>query len=372
MRILVQDDLSVRRLVEGFASEEELQVFLRKHPDLFPLDEIELTPAPLICIGWEVRLAVGSEDILYIDTSGRLTVVETKLRRNPEARREVVGQILEYAANMVAWTSGQVERQAEAFFASDRCIPEYRNLTLAAVLSKVAETSPDVPSYEDFMERVEDNITNGRFRLVIAIDDTPPSLLKTVEFVNRFSDHFEMYLVQLKRFRDEERKQNIFVPALFGKVGVTKPPRPRQRWDRERFFEHARGTADSLTLAYVERVFNAFSEWTDEPLYGSGSTLGSFNLIGHLSRSRRANFAQITSNGDLYVNFGNFHLRGVLSTELIGQLYSQLVAIPGVRFSEDVSNRYPPIPKDVLRDPARLELVLAVIKSTFDAAKAEP
>lgn len=81
-------------------SEAELQTFLKEHPDLIPLEEIDLKAQPLLCIGWEVGLASGTESILYIDPSGLLTVVETKLKRNPEARREVVGQILEYAAQM--------------------------------------------------------------------------------------------------------------------------------------------------------------------------------------------------------------------------------------------------------------------------------
>lgn len=118
MKILIQDQLGVRALEEGYASEEELQTFLKEHPDLMPLEEIELSAPGLLCIGWEVGLASGAEDILYIDQNGLLTVVETKLRKNPEARREVVGQILEYAAQMSAWSSADVERQAEKFFAS--------------------------------------------------------------------------------------------------------------------------------------------------------------------------------------------------------------------------------------------------------------
>jgi len=369
MKILIQDTSGVRPLQEGYASEEELQTFLRQHPDLLPREEIDLIPLPLMCIGWEVRLASGAEDILYLDAAGLLTVVETKLRRNPESRREVVGQILEYAAHMADWNFEDVEHQAESFFATDACPSMFHRLTLSAALDVLSGGNANaVPSYEEFRKSVQENIDNGRFRLLIAIDEPPPALLKTVEFVNRFSQHFEMYLVQLKRFADTGQNQNIFVPALFGKVGVTQPE--RHQWDEERFFKHVRDNNDQASLNYIQRVFDAFKLWTDEPLYGSGTTLGSFNLIAHLSDGRRANFAQITTRGDLYVNFGNLHSRGSLGQEVIGHLYSDLTSIPGVRFPEDVNNRYPPIPKPVLRDPHKLEQILDALKSALDFAKA--
>jgi hypothetical protein len=234
MKILVRDESGVRALEEGFASEAELQEFLREHPDLMPLEEIDLNAPALLCIGWEVGLASGAEDLLYIDRNGLLTVVETKLRKNPEARREVVGQILEYAAQMATWSSTDVARQAERFFSSSACPEQYRGCTLEKALQLFVESSEGLSdlSYDCFLGQVQANIDNGRFRLIIAVDEPPEPLLRTVEFVNRFSLRFEMYLIQLKRFRDLAREQNIFVPALFGKVAST---RPKDGWTWERY-----------------------------------------------------------------------------------------------------------------------------------------
>ena len=236
MKILVQDARGVRALEEGFASEEELQRFLKEHSDLMPLEEIELDAAPLLCIGWEVGLASGAEDILYIDQNGLLTVVETKLRKNPEVRREVVGQILEYAAQMSGWSSANVERQAEKFFASSESPDQYRGCTLEKALQLYLESSEALPefSYDYFLQQVQANIDRGHFRLIIAIDEPPEPLLKTVEFVNRFSERFEIFLIQLKRFCDQAKEQNIFVPALFGKV-VDTTSRQRKVWSWDKY-----------------------------------------------------------------------------------------------------------------------------------------
>lgn len=244
MKILVQDQDGVRELEEGYASEHELQVFLRDHSDLIPVDEIELGTPPLLCIGFEVFVPGGAEDLLYVDETGLLTLVETKLRRNQEARREVVGQVLEYAAQTAAWSPNDFEAKAQQFLARQDCPREYQGLTLEQALRQFwGETNPSLAesfSYLDFLDQVSENLADGRIRLIIAIDEPPPVLLKTVEFVNRFSQHFDIYLIQLKRFYDSAREQNIFVPALFGQVPRSTPSRPAGRiWDRESFLQQA-------------------------------------------------------------------------------------------------------------------------------------
>ncbi len=51
---------------------------------------------PLVPIGREVPTIAGSIDNLFISRAGYLVTVETKLWRNPEAKREVVAQLIDY------------------------------------------------------------------------------------------------------------------------------------------------------------------------------------------------------------------------------------------------------------------------------------
>lgn len=369
MKILIQDGDGVRALEEGYASEEELQTFLREHPDLMPLDEIELGAPSLLCIGWEVGLASGAEDILYIDENGLLTVIETKLRKNPESRRAVVGQILEYAAQMATWSSADVERQAEKFFASSEGPEGYRGCTLAEALQKFLESTQSLPefSYDHFLEQVKTNIDRGHFRLIIAIDEPPEPLLKTVEFINRFSERFEIFLVQLKRFRDLARKQNIFVPALFGRVPTTTTTSRGQKWDEARFEEHLKANNDNDTVNYVLKIYKRFSEETDVPLWGSGITYGSFSLVV-LGNEGRVNLATVTSRGDLYVNFG--WLESKVAEKVVRSLSDGLNKIEGVSLPRGFSSKYPAMPKSVLRDPRRLAKVMDSICTAANKMRA--
>src|SRR5437868_3805532 len=71
-------------------NEDWIQKLIHNNPDILPISEIDTGFTPAISIGREVSTTVGYIDNLFISPDGYLTVVETKLWRSPEARREVV------------------------------------------------------------------------------------------------------------------------------------------------------------------------------------------------------------------------------------------------------------------------------------------
>ncbi len=87
---------------DGRFSERWIQDNVYAHPDLIPLDRIEPGAGPMIPIAREFGLSRSGGpvylDCLGVTRAGRLVLVECKLWRNPQARREVVAQIIEYAA----------------------------------------------------------------------------------------------------------------------------------------------------------------------------------------------------------------------------------------------------------------------------------
>jgi len=109
-------DGSVTRLnrvpfTEKLFEEGWLQELIRANPGLLPVAEIEPVFAPLVSIGREVPTDVGAIDNLYLSPQGYLAIVETKLWRNPEARREVLGQVIDYAKEVASWSYEQLEDQ---------------------------------------------------------------------------------------------------------------------------------------------------------------------------------------------------------------------------------------------------------------------
>jgi hypothetical protein len=82
---------------KGKYSEEWLQRLLFRHPESLPIAEIDASFSGLIPLCMELDTNAGPIDAVFVTPSGRLALLETTLWRNPEARREVIGQILDYA-----------------------------------------------------------------------------------------------------------------------------------------------------------------------------------------------------------------------------------------------------------------------------------
>src|SRR5262245_10900700 len=96
----------VRRVPEGMArSENALRDLLFVRPEILPIDEIDPAVGPLVPVARELNVpGVGRIDAFLADGRGHLVIVECKLWRNPQARREVVGQILDYARALAGFS----------------------------------------------------------------------------------------------------------------------------------------------------------------------------------------------------------------------------------------------------------------------------
>jgi len=306
MKVLLRDQRGVRELEEGYASELELQEFLSKHTELIPLQEIESGTPPLLCIGFEVNVASGSQDLLYVDMTGMLTIVETKLKRNPEARREVVGQILEYAADTSNWTISDLEERAAKYFSGKDCAAEYSGLSFSEAIERFLSSTHSLPpegfSYQAFADSISANIERGQIRLIIAVDESPPALLRTVEFVNRFSERFEMFLIQLKRFHDAGANQDIFVPALFGRVPKADRSRAQARlWNAKSFLQQASEQAPAA-LAVLRRLVE-FAENEGSTRWGRGARVATLKLAFAAPDGIEITAFWLMANGKIEISF---------------------------------------------------------------------
>ena len=94
-----------------YDSEHLLQRLLADHPDLLAGDQMNAeTPRRWLLISREMSIP-GTEngnsrwslDHLYVDQEAIPTLVEVKRSTDTRIRREVVGQMLDYAANAVVY-----------------------------------------------------------------------------------------------------------------------------------------------------------------------------------------------------------------------------------------------------------------------------
>ena len=162
-----------------FSTEDELQALIAEHPEL--LDGEQTSPGDArrwILITREKGIAASSGaaarwavDHLIIDQDAVPTLAELKRGSNPEIRRTIVGQLLEYAAHASeTWTADELrdafERQADAQGRDARD-------ELSALLQTDGE--PDV---DGFWENVSTNLAAKRLRLLFVADDIPDPLAR--------------------------------------------------------------------------------------------------------------------------------------------------------------------------------------------------
>ncbi len=113
LRILPLEQEKKEPLIE----EDWLQEALHEAPALLPIRKIDARAhPPLWSLGREVRVELGETngriDNLLLSSNGQLVLIEMKLWRNPEARRKVVSQVLDYAAHLQRWTYSDLDRIA--------------------------------------------------------------------------------------------------------------------------------------------------------------------------------------------------------------------------------------------------------------------
>lgn len=175
--------------------EDWLQELLFKHPSILPVDYLDEDYVPLVSIGTEI----ASIDNLFVSPSGLLTVVETKLWRNPEAHRTVVAQILEYAKVLTTWTYDKLNHAVSSYMG--KRIGEPINIFGAV---KRAVRSLDVSEIE-FQAKVQECLTNGRFALLIVGDRIFPEATQLAEIIQSAPHlQFSMGFVELRCYRLEK------------------------------------------------------------------------------------------------------------------------------------------------------------------------
>lgn len=168
-------------------NEAWLRDTLFAQPDLLPLRDIDPSFGPLIPLCTELRTEAGPLDIAFINHFGRLTLVECKLWRNPEARRTVVAQTLDYARAVSRWSYSDLQRQVAA--ASGR----RGNVPFESTLAR----NPGL-SEQQFVDDTTRAMRSGRFLLIIAGDGIREDLSGIAELINRnASSAFSFSLVEV-------------------------------------------------------------------------------------------------------------------------------------------------------------------------------
>jgi CheY-specific phosphatase CheX len=159
----------------GFPDEATLHGLVQEAPQLLPLSG---TPRMTV-LGREVTCGTGSADLVGIETSGRVVLIEVKLANNAEARRAVVAQLLSYAA----FIKGDTVEDFDNRLAKHLAVKGFSTVA-EAVAEADQEGSFDAT---EFRESLAANLASGAFRLAFVLDSAPPDLVRVVGYLESMS-----------------------------------------------------------------------------------------------------------------------------------------------------------------------------------------
>ncbi|HLA80885.1 MAG TPA: hypothetical protein VJP78_04525 [Thermoleophilia bacterium] len=230
----------------GYITEAELQRYLERFPDLIPGDQINPEdPRRWLLVAREMGVPgdVGetgrwSLDHLFLDQDGIPTFVECKRASDTRARREVVAQMLDYAANGLEYWDLDRIRQSAAETAQ-----KAGKLLDEEVLRVLAAEESDADAVEAFWASVGENLGESKVRLVFVSDLIAKELRRLVEFLNQEMESVEVLAVEVKQYKGlSDAQSRALVPRVIGmteaaRLGKRTSPMPRRHTTQSEFLE---------------------------------------------------------------------------------------------------------------------------------------
>ena len=358
---LVRDnDELVEMNEQKYESEARLQDLLTKYPDLLAGDQM-LSNSPRRFVLIKPEAGVPSEedgadrwslDHLFVDQDGIPTLVEVKRSTDSRIRREVVGQMLDYAANSVVyWPIEEIRGR----FYSHWDDP-------SAELARLLGSGFDE---DEFWGKVATNLKAGKVRLVFLADAIPVELRRIVEFLGDQMTPAEVFAVEVKQFLSKDGLQTL-VPQV---VAQTSPPKrtdgPGRNWNEDSFFDELKSRGPE-SVAPAKKVM-AWAKDTELAIsWGKGRQNGSFMpTLSHDGSIHRV--FSVWTSGHVQMQFGDLRKHAPFeSQDLRLELLEKIKRATGAEIPEEGVERYPSF---LLSEAFDMDALLSVFDWVFEQIK---
>ncbi len=196
---------------QGGIDESTLQDLLFRHPQTLPIASIDAAYAGAVPVCRELSTQAGYVDALYVNPQGCLTLAEFKLWRNPQARREVIGQILDYAKEIATWNYEDLQREVS------RTLKRTGN-----VLHELVRAADPEVDEAAFVDNVTRHLRRGEFLLLIIGDGIREGVESIVDFIQQHSGlHFNLALIEVALYRDTH-DQVIVQPRILARTELVR------------------------------------------------------------------------------------------------------------------------------------------------------
>jgi len=343
---LIDDENALTRLERtDYDSEALLQRLLADHPAVLGVTDDASTELLLIKREQAVPDDEGgsgrwSLDHLFVDRESIPVLVEVKRATDTRARREVVAQMLDYAANGVSYWP--LANLIEAFQATCHERGENHDEALAQFLGEEADS-------ESFWQQVETNLRAGRIRMVFVADRIHKDLRRIVEFLNEQMRTAEISAVEVAQFTGADGLRTL-VPT---QVGLTERARSAKRVTSELEPITKEEWLDRFQQKHGEDARKAASRVIDWAVakgcsVGPSKTQDSFSISVPTAEGKTAwPFFIRHSNGRFETSLQYLQYRPAFSSEEARQeILNKLNTLPGVTLSTQKPTGWPGFPAE--------------------------
>lgn len=369
---LLQNDGKLVELNEvAYETEALLQKLLAQYPDLLAGKQITPdAPRKWLLISREMSVPLAENDPgwaavdhLFLDQDAIPTLVEVKRSSDTRIRREVIGQMIDYAANAVVYWP------IETIITKFETLCEAQNSTPTQML----EMFLGIPVFEQdkFWETVKTNLKAGRLRLIFVADEIPASLRRAVEFLNEQMDPAEVLAVEIKQYVGQGLK--TLVPRVLGQTAEAQQrktvQRAKNKWDEQSFFEDLERRHGAVEIEAARKILNWAADRGLWIWWGEGTRTGSFVPILDYKDQRHQLFA-VATYGRLEVYFQWYQYKAPFDAEEKRlELLDKLNAIAGINFQPKMITRRPSISLKIFEDEERGDQLLRVFDWFIEEVK---
>lgn len=345
---LIQDGKPVVLKQRPFDSEDLLQEALASYPEVLAGGTTASADQPrrLLLVRREMGVPKAeslvewwSLDHLFIDDQGVPVVVEVKRSSDTRIRREVVGQMLDYAANGVKYwpvekLRGHVEQRAQELASAGG---ENASADSAALL----KSELDVDDEEQFWSTVNANLQAGRIRMVFVADALPPELIRIIEFLNEQMNPAEVLGVEVPQYLQDDvapgaKPLQILVPRMVGRTAAAvaaKESSSHGPWSEDTMLEVAGGVSEELAARF-QRLFAHVDKHLGRINWGRGINpgySGCYPVGDEIVAVYSANAGGVSEGAVGYIYFWFPELKQRLEPARFDALVAKLREIPGYR-----------------------------------------
>ena len=241
-----------------YESESDLQIIVAENPHLLVPSE-SMQGQDLMLVRREYPITDPDDDSisysldhLFLDQDGIPVLVEVKRSSDTRIRREVVGQMIDYASRARYWNISDIQ--------------DY-----------FREANGDSPyDNDEFWAKVSTNLKAEKMKLVFVADSIPSSLATLIGFLNRSMSNIEVYGVEIKPYGVGSRR--LLTSNIVGYEEIAEKRQTQGvEWNAEKMLQALSQSENDELIAPVTHLFSFSEEVGLQTRFGTGSKHCTYN-----------------------------------------------------------------------------------------------